>query len=166
MTLYQQTSEMLDLLARIEAGEIPEEAIADTLEAVESDWRERVDAVISAIKNITAEADAIDEETCHLANRAGAKRKTVERLKKYLTDSMQAVGAPAYESPRHLVTFRKSTRTVVTDSVALLEWARENAPETIKQSPEYVSISAIKDKLAELDVPGVSRVTAANIQIK
>lgn len=166
MTLYEMTSEMLELLAMIEAGEIPEEAIADTLEAVEADWSERADAVISAIKNLSAEAEAISAEVQRLEKRAAAKEKAVARLKEYLSTSMQALKLPKFENAKHLVSFRRSTRTVISDEAALIEWARSNAPEVIMTGPERIRISEISKLMADREIPFISRVNSANIQIK
>lgn len=167
MSLYTITADLARLIDAIESGEIPEEAIADTLEAVNGEWEERADAVLAAIKNYRAECEAIRAEEKALAERRKRKEKTVERLTGYLTDSLNALGKSRYENARHVVRFTTSSAVVVDDMDALITYARYNAPEAIRETTE---IAPNKDKLKLLlldgDVPGARLEIRSNIQIK
>lgn len=166
MSLYSLTGEMLELLSMMEAEEIPEDAISDTLEAIGSEWNVKADAIISAIKNISAEAEAIREEVANLNARLKRKATTVERLKAYLTSAMQALNMPRFESARHAVSFRRSYRTKITDEAALLEWAEANAPDIIKRGADKISTEALKRLAQSVNVPYVVADEIQNIQIK
>lgn len=166
MSLYNVTSEMQALLTMLEAGEVSSEDLKDTIESVELEWNERADAVISAIKNLISEAEAIRGEEIALAARRKRKESAAERLKEYLTASMQALGKPKYESPRHAVSFRKSYRINITDEDALLKWARINAPDIVKEGKPSVSKESIKALIGEVNVPFVTADEINNIQIK
>ena len=68
MSLYSLINDYQDFLEAVEAGEIPEEAITDTLEAIEGEIEVKIDNIASAIKNLTAEASMIRTEEKALAS--------------------------------------------------------------------------------------------------
>lgn len=165
--LYELTSTYASLIAAIENGEIPEEAVADTLEAVEGEYEEKCDNVISAIKNLQAEAEAIKAEADKLIERQKAKIRQVENLIAYLTESMNRVGKTKHESAKHLVTFRASKALEIDDVDAYLAWAKEHAPETVKTTVTEKPIAAeIRNLLDKTEVPHVHIAVRQNIQIK
>ena len=168
MSLYSITEGFIRLIAAIETGEIPEEAIADTLEAVSGEWEERADAVLSSIKNLRALVEDIRAEEKALAERRKRKEKTVERLERYFADSLQRIGRSSYESARHSVRFTSSASVVVDDLDALIKYAKENdKPELLRTVTE---VSANKDEVKKLlkdgDVAGARIEYRSNIQIK
>ena len=167
MSLYEVTLNYARLIEAIEMGEIPEEAIADTLEALNGDWEERADAVLSAIKNYRAECDAIRTEEKALADRRKRKERTIERLEAYLTDSIMQVGRTGYESARHCVRFTTSAAVVVTDMAALIRYAEENEVGAVRVKSEVVADKdVIKQLLKAGDVPGAELEIRTNIQIQ
>ena len=167
MSLYEVTTNYARLIEAIELGDIPEEAIADTLEAVNGEWSERADAVLSAIKNYRAECEAIRSEEKALAERRKRKEKVIERLEGYFTESIKKIGRSTYESPKHLVRFTTSSAVVVTDMAALVEYAAENAPDAVKVKTETTADKdVIKRLLKAGDVPGAVLEVRTNIQIK
>ena len=62
MKLYEIKNTYLDFLARMESGEIPEEAVQDTLEGLEGVFEEKADNIACLIKTLNAEASAIKTE--------------------------------------------------------------------------------------------------------
>lgn len=167
MSLYQMTTDFRRLLEAIESGEIPEEAISDTLEAVNGAWEERAEAVLAAIKGLKAEAKAIKDEEAVLAERRKKKTQTVERLSEYLASSMRAVGKDRYESARHVVSFRRSSAVRITDVDAFISYATLNHPEAvrIKETLEPDK-EAIKELIKTVNLPYVAIDVNENIQIK
>ena len=167
MSLYEVTLNYARLIEAIEMGEIPEEAIADTLEALNGEWEERADAVLSAIKNYRAECEAIRAEEKALADRRKRKERTIERLEAYLTDSIKQVGRTGYESARHCVRFTTSAAVVVTDMAALIRYAEEHEVGAVRVKSEVVADKdVIKQLLKAGDVPGAELEIRTNIQIK
>lgn len=168
MSLYAITADYARLIEAVEMGEIPEEAIADTLEAVSGEWEERAEAVLAAIKNYRAECADIRAEEKSLAERRKRKEKTVERLEEYFTDSLNALGMSRYESARHAVRYTTSHAVVVDDIDALIKYAKEKGkPELLRTVTE---VSANKDEVKKLlateDVAGARIEIRSNIQIK
>lgn len=167
MSLYSITTEYQRLIADIEDGIIPEEAIADTLDSVTGEWEERAEAVVSAIKNISAEARAIAAEEAALKARKLKKENTVKRLSQYFASAMLSIGRISYESAKHSVSFKKSEAVQITDMDAFLEYARENLPDALRRK-ETVEPDKdfIKKLLKESELPFVTLEIRQNIQIK
>lgn len=166
--IYTITQELATLLNMIEMEEIPEEAVADTLQSVVAEWEKNADDLLSYIKNLRATALEIKAEEDALAKRRKSKEKLAERLSQAITDAMQAIGRGSYESSRHKVTFRHSERLVVTDEEQLLSFLYGNHPEAIKVS-EHVSFDkdSIKAMLRDgIEVKGAEIESRQNIQIK
>ena len=165
MSLYTLTGDLVALLNMLQQDEYTEEDLKDTIEMVSEEWGERAEAVLAVIKNLTAEAEDIRVEEQALAKRRKKKEKAVERLTEYLSASMQALDMPRYESARHCVSFRTSHRIRITDEAALLEWARENAPEIIKRGEDSISKDEVKALARTTNVPYMATDTIKNIQI-
>lgn len=167
MSLYSITTEYQRLITAIEDGEIPEEAIADTIEGLSAEWNERAEAVTSAIKNLMAEADMIKAEESALKARRQAKENTAQRLVEYLSRSMQAIGCENYESARHSVSFKKSTAICITDENAFLTYALTEYPSAVRHKETFEpDKTVIKELLKTVNLPHVAVEERLNIQIK
>lgn len=133
MTLYELTAEYTSLLDAIESGEIPEEAIADTLEAVEGSFFAKCDNVACAIKNLLSEAEMIKAEEQKLKARRTAKEKSAARLMEYLDRSLKAAGKDKFETARAEGRYRKSTAVKVDDT--FYSWAKRHKEYLIFADP-------------------------------
>lgn len=90
-------------LEAVESGEVPEEAMADTLDSIELEFDAKVDLYASRIKALNAEATAIKAEAAALETRATAKKKAAERYAEYVLMAMEAIGKDKVETARNLV---------------------------------------------------------------
>lgn len=166
MKLYEIKAEYINLLDAIDAGEIPEEAIADTLEAVEGELKDKADNIACLIKQEVAEAAMLKAEEAALAERRRVKEKVVERMKAYLTDNLLAAGMDKIETARVKITFRASESVGVEDMEALMKYAMLH-PEVIKVRDPEANKTEIKRMLKSGEkVDGCALVTNQNIQIK
>lgn len=128
MSLYSLINDYQEFLEAVEAGEIPEEAITDTLEAIEGEIEVKIDNIASAIKNLTAEASMIRTEEKALAERRKRKENLTERLRGYLGNELQRLGIDKHETVRHSLRFTTSTGVTISNEAGLIEWALESAP--------------------------------------
>lgn len=159
MTLYELMTSYKDFLVAVENGDIPEEAIADTLEAIEASLDEKIDNTACVIKVLEAEEAAIKAEEERLAKRRKAKEKAKEKVKAYLSEMILAVGKTEFESPRNKLSFRRSEETVCDKNVLDAKWMRKK--ETFE--PDKVAIkNAI---LSGEKIPGAEIVVKQNLQI-
>lgn len=166
MKLYELASEYEAFLSAIESGDIPEEAIADTLESIESEIEVKADNVACLLKGIDAEVEAIKAEETRLAERRKAKEKRRERIKEYLATTLIAMGKTEVETARNRISFRKSEKTLIEDKNAFIEWASRNNDSLLTYSKPTISLTAVKEAIiGGAELPGASIEICQNIQI-
>lgn len=119
-TLYELTGQYAELLSAIESGDIPEEAISDTLEALGGELDEKIDSCACIVKQLDSEAAAIKAEKATLAGRQSVKEHQRDRLKDYIRQAMQLAGKKKVETSRNCVSVGKAQpKAVITDLDAL-----------------------------------------------
>ena len=167
MKLYEIANDYLALMQAIENDEIPEEAISDTLEAVKGEIEVKADNIGCLLKNIEADINAIKAEEERLAERRKTKMKAYDRLKEYLSNTLQGVGIDKVETARNVISFRKSESVEVNEDV-FTKWALENREDLITVTMNTkANKTAIKKELKDgTEIPGAMLVQNKNIQIK
>lgn len=167
MKLYELASVYENFMEAVDAGDVPEEAITDTLESIEADIDDKVDNIACLLKGMDAEIDAIKAEEARLAERRKAKEKAKERVKEYLSSTLLAMGKTKIETARNKITFRKSEKVTFIDESAFIEWAVANADHLVTYGKPTVNKTAVKDYIKSgAEVIGVEVVENQNIQIK
>ena len=165
MKLYEIANDYLALMQAIEDGEIPEEAVADTLEAIEGDIEVKADNIACILKNIDAEVLAIKAEETRLAERRKAKEAAHKRLKEYLSEVLQRTGIGKVETARNVITFRKSESVELDES--FIAWAYKNRDDLLTFSEPKANKTEIKKALKSgAEIVGAQIVVNHNIQIK
>lgn len=164
MTLYELSDAIEQFAAGVENGEIPEEAIADTLDSMEMDFNAKADGIACIIKDKQARAKEIREESKKQERRAEALEKQAESLRKYLSSQMQRAGIMKIETARNCISFHPSIRTVVDNEN---EFVREY-PDYCKQDITYkIDKAAIREALKSgREIKGAHLEQSQNIQIK
>ena len=168
MKLYELASAYDDFLMAVKNGDLPEEAIADTLESIEADITEKVDSIACMLKVLEAEEKAIKEEEDHLAERRKVKANAKNRLKAYLSDMLLAMGKTDFETARNKITFRKTPgKVVVADESAFIGWALENDESLINYGKASLNKTAIKQAIESgREFDGVEIVVSQSMQLK
>ncbi|MDR1627700.1 MAG: siphovirus Gp157 family protein [Oscillospiraceae bacterium] len=98
MPLYEISERYFKFLKACENEEIAEESIHDTLEALGAEFEEKADSICCFIKNLNAEAGAINKEIDMLHERKKSKLKCSERLTEYLKSQMEFIGKTKIET--------------------------------------------------------------------
>ena len=146
MTLYEISKGYQDFLNAVENGEIPEEALKDTLDAIDGEFEAKADNVACMIKNQIAEVDAMKKEIEVLSERMKTKKNKVEWLRKYLLGEMQAVGKEKLETSRNLIRVRKSPPSVkIENEQAFISWAVQHREDVLTYSDPKPNKTAIKE---------------------
>ena len=167
MKLYELAADYEAFIAAIEAGEIPEEALIDTLESIESAIEDKVDNIACLLKNLAAEAAAIKAEEDKLAERRKSKEKAYERFKVYLSDMMLKCGKTKFESARNNISFRKSDAVTIDDEEEFAEWAAVYHDEYLTYKKPSINRAAIKEAIKSgVKIDGAHIESRQNIQIK
>lgn len=157
MNLYeikQEFEKAIEECVDMETGEIINPTRLDELNMVLTDKRENVALYI---KNLSAEAKAIDEEAKNLTNRKRVLNNKVEGLKKYLADNLEG---HKFETAKVVVSFRKSEQLEI-NSIEHIP-----AEYLISQEPKIDKV-ALKNSIKQgIEINGVQIITKQNIQIK
>lgn len=152
MKLYQMADEYIEALQVLDDPELPEEAVRDTLEALQGELVQKGQAVAAYALNLSAEVEALKAHEKRIA----AKRKTLEEreawMREYLKANMERCGISEIKAVDGTFTAKlaKGRPAVVIDDEKLIpddsefvRWKREVDKTAIA--------SAIK---AGQDVPG------------
>lgn len=183
MKLYEISNQITAFLAAYEAGEIPEEAFADTLEGLEGLLSDKLDDCACAYKGLIAEAKEIKAEETALAARRKAKENEAARLADYidrcLKDSAGEGVKPArVETARNVLSYRASESVDVPNMESVVLWIQAHEGEVIgnvtvdadkflKWKDPELSKTEIKAALkAGLVIPGATVKKSLNLQIK
>lgn len=157
MTLYEIDKAIEEAILEAidtETGEI----IGDLsiLDGLEIAREKKIENIGLYIKNLNCEAESIEEEERALYDRRKTKKNKAERLKRYLSDALKG---SKFETPRLVVSFRKSTSVQVEDVDKLPEEYR-----TVTIAPDK---TAIKTALrAGVEIAGAQLIENQNLQIK
>ena len=166
MRLYEIANDYVALMQAIENDEIPEECIADTLEAIKGEIEIKADNIACLLKNTEAEIRAFKEEENRLAERRKVKEKALDHLKTYLSDMLIRTNVRNIETVRNKIGFRKS-EIVEVDDAKFLRWAIENRNDLLSFKEPTANKTEIKKALkGGQAIEGAKLVTNQNIQIK
>lgn len=166
MKLYELENAYLSLLQMIDDEELPEDAITDTLEAITGEIEVKADNIACMLKNIEADITAIKTEESRLAERRKAKEKTHEKLKQYLSVTLQRMNIDNVETARNKITFRRS-EAVELDVETFMAWALTNRDDLLSYPAPTANKTEIKKAIkGGAEIVGAQLVSKQNIQIK
>lgn len=149
MTLYELSRAWQDFCDQLE--DLPEDVIADTLEAIEGEFDLKVDSIACIIKQEKADIKAIGEEIDSLTERKKAKGAKIDRLQDYLMAQMIATGKRKVETARSVVTVAKTPPKVVFD-YDFINWAEQYAEDLLTYKQPEPNKTAIKKAIQNGEV--------------
>ncbi len=165
MKLYEIANDYMALMNAIDNDEIPEEALADTLEAITGEIEVKADNIACMLKELDAEIGAIKAEETKLAERRKSKERAYDRLKQYLSDTLVRVGLDKVETARNKITFRKSESVEVGED--FIKWAVEHRGDLLTYAEPKANKTEIKKALKEgAEIVGAEIVSKMNMQLK
>lgn len=132
-----------------------------SLEELQDMYSHKVDNIASYIKNLENLNDAIKNEKKALDERMKQNERKAERLKNYLTMSLNEHGYSNFETPRNRINFRKSESTKIVNELAI--------PDKFKKAEVKVSINKAEIKKAlknGVEVPGAVLEEKKNMILK
>jgi len=164
MTLYEITDTYKNFLEMVETGEIPEEAIADTLEGLQGDFNDKADNIACMFKNLSADVTAMKVERDALNDRIKSKQSKADSLKHYLSESMKALELFKIETARNAISFRKSTSCFIANEEDFKQKHSELCNKEIVVSiPKADIAKLLKDGQ---EISGAELKVSQNLQIK
>ena len=153
MTLYELTSEYMELLAMLEDPDVDEDLINDTLEGIDGELEVKADGYARVMRQMDADAKAIKAEEERLANRRKSLENRSAALKGRLQQMMEITGKVKFKTELFSFGIQKNPAAVVIDERYI-----ENIPECylIIQEPKIDKQKIKEDLKAGLDLEGIA----------
>ena len=122
-SLYEMTKQFEELNSKIEDGEIPEDAIGDTLDAMGLTIKQKSTDVSAFILNTESDIKEMQDAVKKIQKRIKSKQNKMEFLKNYLLENMIKAGIQELECPEWKVKIGKNPPSVELheDAVELLD---------------------------------------------
>jgi hypothetical protein len=140
--------------------DIPEEQLADTLELVEGEFKDKGRQIGFVLESMAADQDALQAHLDKVKARLDAVKARQKRLKDYLQQNMEATGIVKIEGPYFSISLQKSQPAVVVDDESLIP---DDYCE-FKRSPKKILIkTAIADGY---EIPGCHLEASNHVRIR
>lgn len=160
MKLYEIDQAIMACLD-LETGEILDAARLDELQMERT---AKLEGVACWVKNLEAEADAIEKEKKALMQREKAARNKAESLKRWLAEALQG---EKLTTAKAAVSYRKSEAVEFVNQDLFVVWAAESHNDLLTYKQPEPNKTAIKQLLkAGGKLPGAQLVEKRNISIK
>lgn len=164
MNIYEINTEYAAIIAAVEEadGELTPELEA-SLEINNSEFADKAENYLKAVRNYEAEEAALKEEADRLLKKAKSSARTAERLKDAVSAAMRLRGIDREKFGNFNVSFRKSEKVVVDDDFVC------SLPDEYKRVKTSVEVDKIALKAAIKageSVEGVNLLTTFSLQIK
>lgn len=157
-TLYEMTENARYLYELLQAEEIDEQTIADTLEAMGID--EKLESYGKIIRQMQADADMFKAELDRLSVKKKSADNAVERMKKAVKDFMEASGQEKAKAGAF------SFYLATTQAVNITDEKRIPADYLIPQ-PDKIDRNSIKKALKDgVEVAGAELVTNVGVRMR
>jgi len=102
-----------------EGGEMDEQTIADTLEALEGDLTHKADQIGKLVKMLSRQADMCELEASRLGDRSSKLRKRAESVTAYLHACMRVADVKKVENSLFNIAIRKTPDVIELDEELL-----------------------------------------------
>lgn len=168
MKLYEISENYRAFMAAVDSGEIPDDAVSDTLDGIIDDFEKKADNIACLIKELRLDAQGIKEEADNLYARQKQKQAAADRLSRYLQANMQAIGNGKIETARNRIVIKKNPISckIVDEDVVLGFLSMHHMEDCIKRE---VSIKK-RELLARMkdgeEIPGAELEASERIEIK
>lgn len=148
MKLYELTGALADSSSM----DLNDEAVQNSLEAIQGDFNDKAIAIIKLTENMTADTTAIDAEIDRLKARKQVIENRKKSLREYLLHNMEACNITKIECPLFTASLRKGVESVEIEDQSKLP--DEFVTVEVVTKPDKNLIKA-KLKAGE-DVPGAT----------
>lgn len=167
-SLYSLTEQYRSLMVLADSEtDIPEEVLRDTLEGLGGEVQLKAANVARFVANQDAMAEAIDNASAAMAERAKRLRKRNEYLRNYLLMNMQAAGLKKLDSPELVVSVKANPAKVIVFDEAVVPADFKRTPPPAPPPVAVPDRKVIADALkAGQDVPGCRLEQGFRLEIK
>lgn len=161
LKLYEIANQYQSLLT-LDDPDLPAEAIADTLEGLGGELKEKALNVAAWFENLQVEADAMREAEKRIATRRMALEDKIDSGREYLKRNMEACGIMEIKSPEMRLKIKTNPSSVCIDDIDAVPVLYLN------KKTEYVpDKKMIKEALTQgVPVPGCRLESKTRLEIK
>jgi hypothetical protein len=151
--LYPIVNEYINAFSELSSNEdIPEEAIKDTLEALEGEFKDKILNMVSFAKNLEAEEKAIKDAEQNMKDRREKLARKKELIYEYIKQGLEQTGVVNVSSELFDVKLQKNP-----PSVQLFDEGILPKEYFVVKTVEQVNKAAIKEAISNgIEVPGAS----------
>lgn len=160
MTLFEMTGAARHLYALLDAGEIDEQTVLDTMESIGAG--EKLEAYIHVQKQLEAEIAAFKSEIDRMTERKKSLEAQVERLKRAQVDFMLATGKRSATAGTFKLTLRDNKSVAIDDESKIPSEFLTVKPATYQPDKKAI-MAALKEGKA---VAGVHIETSTTVSAK
>lgn len=115
-SIYELTEDYIKLLSMAEDPDIEEEVFLDTLEGIEGALEDKAEGYAKVMRQLEANAGALDTEIKRLQERKTLVTKNVERMKKTLQNMMEVTGKTKFKTELFSFNVQNNPPSLVLDS--------------------------------------------------
>lgn len=151
------------LFEMLEAGEIDDQAFADTMEGLEGELTEKAINVAAYIRNLESDAQQIKEAAAAMSARFKVKQNKADKLRDYLLGIMASQGIKEIPSTEFDLKLKKTPPSVVV-ACEVDALPDEFKRVTVNTAPDKTALKKAIQGGAE--VKGVSLVSGQKLDIK
>ena len=142
-SLYELTSDYMNLLELAEDPDIDEQAFMDTLAGIEGALEDKADNYAKVMRMLDGDALAIREEEKRLESRRKAIEGNIKRLKSALQYAMETTGKTKFKTQLFSFSIGKNPASVVMDKYDI-----EDIPERfLKYKDPEIDRTALKNAI-------------------
>lgn len=116
MTLYEMTDNYKAVLEMAQNPDIDEQAIKDTLEAIQGDIKEKADGYAKVIKELDWETDKLTAEIKRLTDRKNTIQNNIAYMKQSLKEAMTATGNLKFRTDLFSFNIQKNPPALIVDN--------------------------------------------------
>lgn len=140
----------------------------DNLEIAQND---KIENIACYIKNLHSDVFALENEIKTLSQRKKVKENQLKKIKEYLANFLKLKGIKKIETPKAVVSFRKSEVLEIEDEELIIDWCRyrgflKEKPEIDKAKVKKYIKELIDDDEKDLCPTEIRIVEKQNLQIK
>ena len=142
MKLYEYPAE-LETLIDLETGEITD---PEAFNALQLEYEDKVEGLALWVKDLTAEAAAIQNEIKTLQQRQKAAEHKADSLREYLT---RVLGGEKFKTARVAISYRTTQAVEIEDDGAVIEWACKSGKddEYLRYPDPQINKNAVREAL-------------------
>lgn len=116
MTLYELTEQARILQEWAQDPEVNAKTLADTMESLDGEIADKLEACAKVIKNLEADEAALKAEAARLTEKARTARSGIDRIKKMMQTAMDQIGKKKIKGELFSFGIQKNPAAVVVDA--------------------------------------------------